>query len=131
MSFATDLQALIDKARGDANRAVRQSVVLATQSLVLKSPVDTGRFRANWVMGVGAVDRSTSVATSKDGSAAIARIAEQMQTQEEGTVFYITNSLPYARPLEYGHSKQAPNGMVRLTVVELPNLIKTYAEGLQ
>ena len=131
MSFGAELRALIDKARGDVDRAVRQSVVLATQSLVLRSPVDTGRFRANWVMGVGSMNLSTSLTTSKDGSAAIERIANQMQAQEGGAVFYITNSLPYARPLEYGHSNQAPNGMVRLTVVELPNLIKTYAEGLQ
>ncbi len=130
MSFAEQLKGLIDKAHGDVDRAVRQSVVLATQSLVLKSPVDTGRFRANWVMGVGAINRATSPALDKSGGVAISRIAEQMQTQPEGAVFYITNSLPYAKALEYGHSDQAPAGMVRLTVVELPNLIKTYAEGL-
>ena len=29
---------------------------------------------------------------------------------------YISNALPYALPLEYGHSQQAPNGMIRVTV---------------
>lgn len=131
MSFAVELQKLVDKARGDVDRAVRQSVVLATQSLVLKSPVDTGRFRANWILGVGVINQTTSATTDKGGMAAIGRIADQMQNQPEGAVFYITNSLPYAKRLEYGYSDQAPQGMVRLTVVELPNLIKTYAEGLQ
>jgi len=32
-----------------------------------------------------------------------------------GQVFYYTNSMPYALKLEYGHSDQAPGGIVRLT----------------
>lgn len=131
MSFSEELKALIEKAKGDVDKAVRQSVVLAAQSLILKSPVRTGRFRGNWNLGVGSIDAGTSAAPDMAGSAAITRVAEQMQAQGAGAVFYITNSLPYAKPLEYGHSNQAPAGMVRLTYAELPGLIKKYAEGLK
>lgn len=81
--------------------------------VVRKSPVDTGRFRANWNFSVGAPDFSTTAATS----AARGEIeARQALTAPVGGVLYISNGLPYARRLEYGWSKQAPYGMVRTTV---------------
>lgn len=131
MSFALELAALVEKTKGDLDKAVRQAVVLTAQSLVLKSPVDTGRFRANWNLGVGTMDVATSEATDKAGAAVVARVAAMMAEQKAGQVFYITNSLPYAKPLEYGHSKQAPAGMVRLTFAELPGMINRYTAGLK
>jgi hypothetical protein len=33
------------------------------------------------------------------------------------------NNLPYAVPLEYGHSKQAPGGMVRITLARFQQIV--------
>jgi hypothetical protein len=35
------------------------------------------------------------------------------------TAIFITSNLPYMEALENGHSGQAPNGMVRITVAEI------------
>ncbi|SQI38051.1 Uncharacterised protein [Providencia alcalifaciens] len=32
---------------------------------------------------------------------------------------YFTNNVPYAYPLEMGHSKQAPNGMIAVTAADV------------
>ena len=41
------------------------------------------------------------------------------------------NSLPYIRPLEYeGHSKQAPAGMVRVSVTEFQTFVDNAVKAL-
>ena len=44
-------------------------------------------------------------------------------------MFYLTNKLPYAQALEYGHSQQAPSGMVRVSarmaLQELENAVRS------
>jgi hypothetical protein len=43
-------------------------------------------------------------------------------TTQVGTI-WLMNNLPYAQPLEYGHSSQAPAGMVRISVIEVQMFI--------
>jgi hypothetical protein len=117
-SFARDLATLIEKAKDKQDLVIRKVSLDLYRSLVLKSPVDTGRFRGNWQVGIGAIDTATGSAVDPTGEAAIARADSALQNVKVGGVIYLTNSLPYAIPLEYGHSKQAPGGMVRTTVVE-------------
>jgi hypothetical protein len=47
-----------------------------------------------------------------------------------GEIIYLTNSLPYARRLEYGWSKQAPAGMVRITVANFERHLQNQIKGL-
>jgi hypothetical protein len=47
-----------------------------------------------------------------------------------GPPIYIVNNLPYAIPLEYGHSSQAPQGMVRLAAIEFQQLVDEAVRGL-
>ncbi len=80
-----------------------------------------GRFRANWVVSQGAIDRTTSEETSRaksDGE------AQKALTLELGGVIYLTNSLPYAQRLEHGWSKQAPTGMVRKSAVMFKRFVR-------
>ena len=41
-----------------------------------------------------------------------------------GAFAYIINNLPYAIPLEFGHSTQAPGGMVRVTVARFQQIVQ-------
>lgn len=76
-----------------------------------------GRFRGNWQVGIGSINEDTSAPPDKSGAAAISRGSSAVTTWKIGSgTIYLTNSLPYAKPLEYGYSRQAPSGMVRLTV---------------
>lgn len=90
-----------------------------------------GRFRANWQIGIGSMDTTTTEATDAGGSATIARLEGEAQGVKAGQVVTVSNSLPYAQRLEVGWSKQAPAGMVRLTVVDLPGLMAQYLSTLK
>ena len=117
MSFAQDFQKLIDKAGDQVDQVVRASVAGLGAAIVQKSPVDTGRFKGNWQYGGGAINSTTTSPPDTTGASANARILAGLATWKPGQTMYITNSLPYAKRLEYdAWSKQAPAGMVRLSV---------------
>lgn len=118
-TFSLQLQRFIEKAGDNVDQVVRKSALQVAQSVILKSPVDTGRFRANWNVAFGRVDSLTTPSTDKSGAKTTDRIRIQLNGWEvESGDIFLTNSLPYAIPLEYGHSSQAPAGMVRITVAE-------------
>lgn len=97
-------------------------------AIVLRTPVDTGRARGNWNVAEGFDDSSTSDSTSPKYASADS-LPVKDGTNED---IYISNNLPYIGVLEYGgypnppknptgktvngYSRQAPNGMVGVTV---------------
>ena len=87
-----------------------------------------GRFRSNWQLTAGA-PASGEVDDIEDASETIAKIAAAAGDLTIGEVAYIVNNLPYAIPLEYGHSTQAPRGMVRITVRQFQELVEGVAKG--
>lgn len=90
---------------------VRVIALAMLNEIVLRSPVDTGRFRGNNVVSVGAPVYASSESLDPSGSDTIQRGLSAMSGLEPYTQVYIQNNLPYATALEDGHSKQAPGGV--------------------
>ncbi len=83
-----------------------------------------GRFRNNWMFSIGAPDNSTTEEVDASGSGSMARIVNGAIEFKAGETAYITNSLLYAIPLEYGHSSQVPpSGMVRVTIAKFQQIV--------
>ena len=111
-----------------AIKEVRKNYAFALySSIVKKTPVDTGRARANWNVSVGAPDLSTTEDTRKTP-----KPKDKMPDPNGDESIFISNNLPYIGVLEYGgfpnppdkdggktvngFSKQAPEGMVGVTL---------------
>ncbi|QHJ80235.1 MAG: hypothetical protein [Bacteriophage sp.] len=79
-----------------------------------------GRFRGNWQVGIDTLPTEETGRIDKSGTPTLAAAQVALEKFKVGTtqVIYFVNNVPYAIPLEYGHSKQAPNGMVRIAVME-------------
>lgn len=148
-------------------RAKRQYFLLGSKKIILdahasiikKSPVDTGRFRASNFLLAGENTEPPTVTFSNEeylahlaakidnesgpplpsmASAANERVAEaialinsSLNFNSEGeAVFIIINNLPYAIPLEEGHSDQAPNGVYRIAMMEARRTSNALRRGL-
>ena len=121
-TFALDLKKACDKAKGQTELVARKVMLDLFSRVIMKSPVDTGRFRANWNVAYGSPDTSTTEAKDKSGSASVGKMQKQVISAPMGGSVFLTNSLPYSMRLEYDSwSKQAPAGMVRLSLVEITN----------
>jgi hypothetical protein len=102
--------------------------------IVRRTPVLTGRARASWTIttnGPGNGDTTPNITVQGPFSKAIvgraikvAVNAFQMQRLtalqvNQGDTIWISNNVPYIVALEEGHSRQAPAGMVALSVEEV------------
>lgn len=120
MSFEADITRFIGKTEKSAEQAVRKITLELLNKVVMKSPVDTGRFRANWYTSINFASKEVSASVDRTGTSSINRGNQILAHYKFGdAAIYFSNSLPYAYRLETGYSKQAPNGMARLSVMEI------------
>lgn len=118
--FSLDLSRLAEKAKGNTQFVVRKVMLELFTRTVMKTPVDTGLARNSWFTGNGAIPAPKSGAPNPSGSDSITRISVDIgELKIEGQTIYLINNLPYIQNLEYGGSKQAPQGMVRLSIQEI------------
>lgn len=128
MGFAADLNKLCKRAGDKAEMVVRKTALELQSGMIEMSPVDTGRFKGNWQCGIGAMNADTSAAP---GSDAEGRTQAVLAGWKPGQTIWLTNSLPYARRLENGWSKQAPAGVVRLTVQAYSQALKRAVDSIK
>lgn len=123
--FQGDVRKWIEATKDGLGDVVREFVNAVHAELVMTSPVDTGRFRANWQITGDKIPLFALNQYDKDGAASIAegkRIAGALFPKGRGfavTTVYFSNMLIYANSLEYGHSKQAPAGVLGIVAVKL------------
>lgn len=103
---------------------VRDFVKAVHADLVRGSPVDTGRFRANWQITANKIPLHALNEYDREGNKTIAsgiRTVNALPLGRGGAVstIYFSNMLIYANALEYGHSKQAPAGVLGIVAVKL------------
>jgi hypothetical protein len=103
--------------------AVRQVAFEIQEKIVERTPIDTGRAKASWRLNPNAADGSVEPDLTGDGeellfagqSLAVAR-AQQQKIPFGTRRIVISNNLHYIEKLENGGSRQAPVGMVAITV---------------
>jgi hypothetical protein len=82
-----------------------------------------GRFRGNWQFSIDSPAEGVLDQIDPSGGVTLAKLRLQVEQLTIGQTAYIVNNLPYAAPLEYGHSKQAPGGMVRITLARFQQIV--------
>ena len=123
-SFTLNINAWVKKSGDRMDLAVRYLSLELLRRIVLRSPVDTGHFRANWQVDIGSAPDGIIPGVDKQGNATIGRADAKLQAAVAGKSVFIVNNLPYAQVLEDGHSGQAPQGMVAITVSEFNEALK-------
>lgn len=115
--FGIRMRGRADRIPDRADKIVREIALAVDRTLVLATPVDTGRARANWQATLGAP--ATGVVNGEPGKrASVAQATAQASAViggyrgGPGAAIFLTNNLPYIVPLNNGHSKQAPAGFI-------------------
>lgn len=125
------INADIGKGKGRLRKKSTKSLKKAFPNVVGKDYTG-GRFKSNWLAATGAaMNTATPETTDPNGSATRAAIKQKLDGWKPGQTIWITNSLPYAQRLEYGWSKQAPGGIVRLAVQNYSQAIKKAADQVR
>jgi len=117
----------------DVDKQVRSITLSLFKSIIVGTPVDTGRARGNWQTSIGAPAAGTTERLDPSGGQAIAEISQNMSGA--GGVSWLSNNLPYIAKLEYGgypdgpktiggFSRQAPAGMVRVNFARIVAILR-------
>ena len=128
MSFAADVQKFSRMASQSLEKTARAVEIQVFAEVINLSPRRTGRFVGNWQISQGA-PTDGELAREIEKQQAINEMNEVVAALKGGGVTFMANNLPYAVPLEYGHSKQqAPQGMVRRTVARFNQIADEAAQ---
>lgn len=144
-AFSLQIAEFIAKTKANVDLVVRTTLFKVDGKLVERSPVGDGsywqrpppngyaggRFRGNWQVSIGSPATGSLDITDKSGSATLAAHAAVIGMVKAGQVIYLVNNLPYARRIEEGWSRQAPIGVVGLTVVEFRTLFDDAVNGVR
>lgn len=103
---------------GEVNRVKRLAALACDQTVVLSTPVDTGRARSNWIVTNGEPNDGTiepyapttqgGLGETANANAALAQGRDEIGRSKPEQDICITNNLEYIEPLNRGHSAQAP-----------------------
>lgn len=119
-SFEIQLNAAFaEKVEGRIQEVTRWVALEALRRVVMKTPVREGRARGSWQVAVSVRPTGEVDIYDKDGGATIAEGSREISQVGPYETIYIASNLSYILPLEEGHSRQAPNGMVATTIAEL------------
>lgn len=131
-----------EKTNAKVETVIRKVSLELLKGVVLMSPVGNpdlwkhpvkgyvgGRFRGNWQVSIGVPAAGALDLTDRNGAATISKGAAVITNVRADESIWLVNNLAYARRIEYGWSKQAPAGCVRVTVARFQSLIeKTIRE---
>ena len=127
MGSFSDALAKFNKLTDDKVDAAMRKIGLSVfRRIIVRTPVDTGRARGNWQASFGQPRGDTIDRNDKSGTLAVSAAIASAASWKPATdgSFFITNNLPYIGRLENGYSRQAPAGMVAITVTEFAGLVQ-------
>lgn len=126
-TFALDLSKFAAKAGGNMDLVVRKVSLDLMARVIRRTPVDTGRARANWQVAIETIPVGEVEGSDKSGAKTLTAAAATVQSMIAGHVVYLVNNVPYIGVLEDGSSKQAPAGMLEVTLQEYPGIVQLAA----
>ena len=138
MGFADDVKKAIDKKMRPA--LDQKAIVFSLFSgVIANSPRDKGTFVANWYLTTASPSVRMAPGKSATKRGALRFLEGQANAKinySSNVKMYLTNNMPYAQKIEYGgygngtktvggYSKQAPQGVVRKTRLDVLRGIKS------
>lgn len=139
-SFSDSVRAHVKKTSEKLDLIPRKIALEAFRRIVLRTPVGNvrnwikpragyvgGRLRGNWQIGIGSAPSGELDRVDGSGSQTIAEGTSKIgswKPSDKDEPILIVNNLPYAEAVENGHSKQAPSGMLAITVAEFDGIVQ-------
>ena len=124
--MTSSMSQIVARVNGRIDNKIRAATSEVFKNIIMMTPVGNpsqwqnpasapagyvgGRARGNWQCTIG------SPFTGEDDTGDVLKMQNTLP-RRAGSVVYLTNNVPYIQKLEYdAHSRQAPNGMVRVSV---------------
>ena len=137
-SFTDSLLKLAVAMDGEIENVIRLGIFKMFASIIKRSPVDTGAYRASHGISNSDPDEKESIRQGEypagGGNQGLAGAAWAEKegwrwTIQDGTI-YLYNNQPYALRLEEGHSTQAGQGIYAMALAEFDQILQEELRGV-
>lgn len=130
--FARRINILARDVDKNINDTVKRCALAIDQTVVLATPVDTGRARSNWRVSLGEPIRTviepyspltggsdpSKIGENSNATAALAQGREVISRRKPEQEIYISNNVNYIERLNAGWSAQAEAGFVQQAIID-------------
>lgn len=137
VSFAQQMREYAKRTNRTLEQVTVDSVISIGSTIILNTPVGDpslwqsppppgykpGTLRNSWFTTLWSPFSGGVRPQGTGGRDSFANLVDVAQ-KSPGKVTYFINPAPYARRIEFGHSTQAPTGMVRNAVAEFPAIVR-------
>lgn len=106
----------------------RKSARQLCTMVLYRTPVDTGRLRANWIPGIS-LSTEIKNTTDRSGNGVLRDLDSVLTNTKLGDSLYFVNNLVYAGPIENGWSAQAPVGMLKVSIKSWKAIVDANSAG--
>lgn len=117
--FNRHIQKMINKYPGKANIILKKFGLDVLKRIIQKNPVRTGRSRAGWYAAMQGLGGQYNFGSSLEVEEGKGQGSYKEHLFGSKRWIDLINAVKYAIFLEYGHSLQAPHGMVRISMREM------------
>lgn len=145
MTFSSDIKAFAEKTKTDIADVKKYAAIKIFTDIVKATPVGNpdywqeingkprkappgytgGRLRGNWQTSLNTPIHTEIARIDPDGGDVLKEMQTTVYNSNVEESIFMTNNLPYAIRVEYGHSKkQRPMGMLRVSIAGFENAIK-------
>lgn len=108
---------------------MQEATKRVSNSIVRLNPVDEGESVADWDAAIGRWPSDTEQPHDPKKSRTRKRLQEAFKKVVFGQAVFFENNDPVAARLEFGYSKQAPQGITRLTARKWRGFVKGAARA--
>lgn len=135
--FERSLVTYVTKVSRDLEELITHVSSRVLEKILERSPVDTGKFKASNTIRAGGGEPEegegvfegvfpgeTREARSRQALAYAQKKNRGFRWKIQDGVIWIYNMTDYAKYLEHGHSRQAPNGVYRISVAEFDGMLQ-------
>lgn len=136
MRFRADLNRAVSRLQEQSEEAVRGTLFQLFSNVIRRTPVGNpsiwksgprrgyigGTLRNSWYCTIGSPSSARVRGPNSAGQDSIQSLSA-LTSMDFGETVYLTNNAPYAQRVEFGWSRQAPAGMVRISLAELNRVI--------
>lgn len=134
--FVASIDRFIDKMDGRLDELVMNVGFVLAENVIVGgqyspgTPVDTGFARESWWVDFELTGSPPGPQAMASGQAALDQATLRLLDVKCGGIVYLLNNAAYIKALEYGHSQQAPAGMVRLAAASGQRIVDQVAKQM-
>lgn len=124
-----NIQALAKAVNVRLETFVQEVLNDVAETVVMRTPVDTGFLRGSWFASLDGPQGGSSV-KDPGGAATLGRMSVSLNGVKPGDKVWFVNQANYAYHVENGTSRMAPRGFVKSTINDVPLIIRRTAQKL-